>query len=422
MILKGSQRGGPRQLAAHLLNDRDNDHVTLTESRGFVSDNLFGAMAEIQAVAKGTRCRQTIFSLSLSPPKDESVSMEDLVGAVDRTESALGLTGQPRAIVIHEKDGRKHAHAVWSRIDATNMKAINMAFYKAKLNALSKELYLENEWELPEGHKTNGWKNPLNFTLAEWQQAKRLGIDPREIKQVFQAAWQRSDNLASFKNALEENGYYLAQGDRRGFVALDVQGEVYSVSKWSGVRTKELNAKLGKPDKLPGVEQTREANRKTLSKRLRDYIASEKDRQKDELQPLKDTARTMAHAQRKERAQLKSKQDERWKHESKTRAAKFRRGLGIVLDVLSGRLFTVRKENEREAFAGYRRDIAQREQLGTTQLRDRAGLQTRIDALKDKHKEERTRLARQVSQLLEASRDAEQAHSHHKQPGFEAGP
>ena len=31
MILKGSQRAGAKQLAAHLLNDRDNDHVSVLE-------------------------------------------------------------------------------------------------------------------------------------------------------------------------------------------------------------------------------------------------------------------------------------------------------------------------------------------------------------------------------------------------------
>jgi len=46
MILVGSQRGGASQLAAHLMNDRDNDHVTIEELRGFVADDLRGALNE----------------------------------------------------------------------------------------------------------------------------------------------------------------------------------------------------------------------------------------------------------------------------------------------------------------------------------------------------------------------------------------
>jgi hypothetical protein len=95
MILKASQRGGPRQLAAHLLNPVDNDHVLVAEMRGFISGDLCGAMAETIAIARGTRCRQPILSLSLNPPKDADASIDDLTDAADRAEAALGLDGQP---------------------------------------------------------------------------------------------------------------------------------------------------------------------------------------------------------------------------------------------------------------------------------------------------------------------------------------
>ena len=38
MILKGSQRGGGQNLAAHLMKMDDNAHVRLHEVRGFASD------------------------------------------------------------------------------------------------------------------------------------------------------------------------------------------------------------------------------------------------------------------------------------------------------------------------------------------------------------------------------------------------
>ncbi|EKF40103.1 relaxase/mobilization nuclease family protein [Nitratireductor indicus C115] len=66
MILKGSQRGNGQNLAAHLLNVSDNEHVRLHELRGFVSEDLHGAFHEVEAISRGTRCRQYLFSLSLS--------------------------------------------------------------------------------------------------------------------------------------------------------------------------------------------------------------------------------------------------------------------------------------------------------------------------------------------------------------------
>jgi hypothetical protein len=417
MILKASQRGGARQLAIHLMNDLDNDHVTVQELRGFLAGDLKGALSEVQAVAKGTRCTQFMFSLSLNPPKNANAGIEVLLSAVDRAEETLGLKDQPRAVIIHEKDGRRHAHVVWSRIDADEMKAINMPHFKNRLSGLSKELYLENRWELPDGHKTNGWKNPLNFTLAEWQQAKRLDLDPREVKQIFRTAWERSDNLASFRNALEEHGYYLARGDRRGFVALGLDAvcakdgqtekggsrqitEPLSVARWAGVKTKALNEKLGNPEALPGIDEVRKTTRQCVNQNLRQRIADDRKAKSEELKPLVDEVRRIAILHRLEREKLTQLQEKRWKAESKTRGERFRRGLGAVLDILSGRLFTTRKQNDREAYEGFLRDRAQREALIAAQARESKPLHDRVAQTSARHRHERMRFARRVAEVL----------------------
>jgi hypothetical protein len=407
MILKGSQRGGPSQLAVHLLNDKENDHVTLQEVRGFVASDLKGAMIEAGAVARGTRCRQPVFSLSLNPPKDAQASVADLLAAAERAEAALGLQGQPRAIVIHEKAGRRHAHVVWSRIDAESMKAINLPHFKNRLKELSKELYLEHGWTLPEGHRENGWKNPLNFSLAEWQQANRLGLDPREIKQVFRDAWDRSDNLASFSNALEERGYYLAKGDRRGIVATDLSGQVYAVARWSGIKTKDLRARLGDGEKLPPVATVQTDLRRRMSSKLRQHLSQDKAEQKAALQAAKNDLRKVVMKQRAERAQLQSTQNVRREAEARERAGRFRRGLGIVLDLLSGRLFKLRKQNESEAYACFVRDRAQRTQLHEAQRKERAPYHQKIEALQEAQKAHRSALAQRIATVLRVTRTQE---------------
>ena len=58
MILKGSQRGNAAQLARHLLNLRENEHVELHELRGCSSEGLLDALHEAEAIARGTRCKQ----------------------------------------------------------------------------------------------------------------------------------------------------------------------------------------------------------------------------------------------------------------------------------------------------------------------------------------------------------------------------
>lgn len=108
MILKASQRSGAAALADHLMNSLDNDHIELLETRGFMAEDLHGAFAEAHAISKATRCRQFLFSLSLNPPQEHVASEDPFWDAADRIEERLGLGGQPRAIVIHEKEGRRH--------------------------------------------------------------------------------------------------------------------------------------------------------------------------------------------------------------------------------------------------------------------------------------------------------------------------
>lgn len=396
MILKGSQRGGAIQLSNHLLNRKDNEHVTVFEVRGFVGETLPDAFAEAHAVAKGTKCQQFLFSLSLNPPAQEQASEVDFIQAANAAEEKLGLAGHPRIIVFHEKHGRRHAHAVWSRIDAETMTAVNLPFYKQKLTDLSRELYLDHEWKLPDGLKENGGRNPLNFTLAEWQQAKRLDLDPRELRQVFQEAWQRSDSAQAFAKAIEERGYFLAQGDLRGFVAVDVHGEVHAIARLTGVKTKDVEARLGSPDTQPPIAEVRAEIADRLRDQVKGYIADVRAKQADDRRGIEAARDAMAQSHEREREMLAAKQKERDEQERRERQARFNTGLRGLWDRLTGRAGDVHALNEREAMQAMARDRAQRDRLIHAQLEERRTLQKQFDDLKAKHAEERKLLAREI--------------------------
>ena len=403
MILKGSQRAGAKQLAAHLLNDRDNDHVTVLELKGFVAEDLHGALREAEAVSKATQCKQYLFSLSLNPPQSAVAGEEDFEQAADRAEKALGLDGQPRAIIIHEKEGRRHGHVVWSRIDAESLTAINLPHFKRRLTSLSKELYLDHGWDLPEGLRAHGGKSFLNFSLDEWQQARRLDLDPREIKALMREAWERSDSLQGFGNALEERGYFIAKGDRRGFVALDVQGNVFAVPKWLGLKTKEVREKLGDPDQLPSVSDRKAELKSRVTEKLQSFIRQAKDRQAQERVPLVEESRELVRQHRAERERLRLKQEERAKAEAQARSDRLRKGLGGLIDTITGKARAIREANAAEAYDCLKRDQRQRDDLVIAQMEDRQALQKRIAALRTRQSDDRRLLARDVMQFLRGS-------------------
>lgn len=417
MIIKASQRAGATRLADHLMNDWDNDHITLHELRGFVASDLNGALREAEMCAKGTKCQQYLFSCSFNPPKDEDASVSDLVEAVERSESALGLNGQPRAIVIHEKEGRRHAHAVWSRIDAAEMRAVNMSHFKRKLQKLSKELFLDHEWELPQGHQHLGGASPDNFTLDQWQQAQRLGLDPREIKRHFRDAWAQSDDRKSFATALASKGYRLAKGDRRGFVAVDIYGTVYSVPKWLALKTREVKAKLGSPEGLQSVAEASKALRNKVTDRLLAFIDQSDQQQNEELEPQKLRKSKLVARQRQERKELGSLHQNRKHWEQIARMERFNKGWRGLWDRLSGRHKKLRAENERDLRLCNHRDDEEREALYGKHKRQRQGLLKEIEVIRARHVRERRRLSLMVADYLN-SPDVSQQRATTRQPSL----
>ncbi|KPP90428.1 relaxase/mobilization nuclease domain-containing protein [Erythrobacter sp. HL-111] len=401
MIIKASQRGGGRALASHLMNERDNEHVELHKVRGFVSDDLHGAFLEAEAAAKGTKCKQHFFSVSLSPPETENVRPEVFELAARRIEKEMGLERQPMALVFHEKEGRRHAHAVWSRIDTENMRAINLPHFKRKLNEISRGLFLEHGWNLPDGYKRGqdgrNHRSPLNFTLAEWQQARRAGKSAADIKATFQECWNGAKDVTAFKRQLEERGYYLAQGDRRGFVAVDVQGEVYAIPRMIGQKTKAVKERLGDPSTLPSVDETKARVAELMEKVLKRHITTLDKESAQRLNPIRAKRRAMRADHKAERAALDQRQAERWVVESKARQARFSKGLKGVWDWLRGKHSAVRKRNEAEVAFKRERDAKERQDLITRQLAERRALQANVRNERQRHASELALLYRDLA-------------------------
>lgn len=391
MIIKASQRSGARQLAQHLLS-AENEHITVHEITGASSDNLTDALQEMQAISRATRCKKFLFSVSLNPPAHAQVKISEFEDALSRVEEKLGLQGQPRCVVFHEKEGRRHAHCVWSRIDATNMKAIKLDYYKKRLNGLAKDLFLEHGWELPQGFSDKRLRNPRNFTLAEWQQARRARISPQMIKAKMQQCWQRSDSQAAFTAALHEAGFTLARGDRRGYVAVDWRGEIYSLTKATGQKSKALKAKLGDPQTLPTITEAHaqiQAQQNALKMRLQQDLAQQ---QRTQAAPLKAKLKALVKAQRAERQELEHSQDQRRIAEAKARQAKLRKGLRGLWDWLTGAQRKTKQRNDELAQRAQERDQHEWDSLISQQLTQRQALQQPIKTLREQHQQQRQKL------------------------------
>ncbi|MBK6897508.1 MAG: relaxase/mobilization nuclease domain-containing protein [Alphaproteobacteria bacterium] len=389
MILVGNQRGGARNLAAHLLSP-ENENVEVHEVRGFAADDVPGAFQEAHAMSLGTRCKQFLFSLSFNPPPQERVQTATFEDAIARAETKLGLTDQPRVIIFHEKEGRRHAHVVWSRIDTEEMKAVQLSFTHRKLQDLSRELYLEHGWRMPDGLADKSRSDPRNFTLDEWQQAQRQGRDPRTIKTALQDAWAISDNKAALVHALKERGFRLARGDRRGYLAVDYTGEAYALSRWAGVKTKDVRARLGEADTLPTIEEAKTHFAQEMRPALTRWQAEIQKRIDAQHARTETQKHELLQRQTTERQALFEGIEDRRIRDTQARQGRFRTGIAGLWDRLRGEHRRLREENEKEAYDALMRDRREKDALIFAHLEARRELQERyrqeVERLQDQQR------------------------------------
>lgn len=418
MILKGSQRSGGKQLGLHLLREDQNEHVEVHEVSGFVSETVLGAMKEAQALSKGTRCQQYLFSVSLNPPAAESAGVEVFERALRLIEEKMGLVDQPRVVVFHEKEGRRHCHAVWSRIDAQTMSAKPLPFFKSRLRDVAKQLFIENGWELPKGFESRERRDPRNFTLQEWQQANRAGLDAKQLKGLAQEAWVMSDNRAAFTRALEERGMFLARGDRRSHVVVTLNGDVFALSRLTAVRTKEIAARLGEAATLPSIGERLSSLGGDMAARMKSHISEAKRIASNAMKPLYERKQALQTQHKAERQRLQEAQAKRVKSEQAKRASKIRHGIKGAWDVLTGRYWKQRRENEREAEQGIQRDLKERNELRQQQLAERQALQVEIAAKRTQHATQVLKLYKNAVEFREMARTG---HSRDYGRGLELG-
>lgn len=278
MILKGSQRAGGRDLATHLSNEYDNERIEIAAVRGTVADDLHGAFAEFEAVAAGTRAQKPLYSLSINPAAP--LSRAQYMAAIDHIEDKLGLTGQPRAIVFHVKDGREHCHAVWSRIDLDTMKAVPISHDRMKLRTCARELAHAYGLLLPPGLAEDRgdarFEKTPEISFAEKAMAEASGIAPDIRRAEITSLFQSSDSAESFRAGLERAGYVLAQGERRAYVVVDRAGHIHALARQiEGARSRDVKSRLETlpADALPTIDQAQVLqtnHQKAVAERLRE--------------------------------------------------------------------------------------------------------------------------------------------------------
>lgn len=261
MIVKARAGTGGPALARYLESGK-NDRAELLELRNMDAPSLNAALYRMDALAKGSRADKPALHVQMRAAPGERLSAEHWREAVDRYAEEFGLREHQAAIVLHHQpDGGTHCHAVFNRVHPETLKAVHLSQNYARHQKLARQM--EQDWGLRQvsSQKRERKRNYSDRGRGETEQAKRAGQDVHAIRERIRAAWEQAENGHAFAQALEADGFTLAQGERRDFVAVDSHGHPYSLgSRTTGAKAREVRDKLQDldPATVPTLEAARQ--------------------------------------------------------------------------------------------------------------------------------------------------------------------
>lgn len=236
----------------YYLHDKDSntsDRVGFTVNVNLVSRNPEGALREmawtdmhsddLRAATGGSRAGRkssagNVYSYSLAWGLDDNPSQSDMERAALETLEALGLKEHQAVIVDHKDTEHRHVHVIANLVHPQTGQVANV--YKDHLT-LSQwaQSYEERQGHIycPQRVHNNAKREQGDYIKHREEQA---GHAP-SIAELYASC----DSGKAFKAALEDVGYQLGRGDRRGFIVMEKGGKVHSLSRQlKGQRAKDI--------------------------------------------------------------------------------------------------------------------------------------------------------------------------------------
>jgi hypothetical protein len=255
MVIKGNSRGNGRQLARHLLAPGDNEAIRILDIDNQLhpdDEELHNALLDMSASVELSKGSKGLYHAVINPDTAASHLMtdNDWLFAADILGRELGLEQQRRAIVLHTKKGRIHAHVVWERYDLEQKKLVSDSFSRLAQDRARKEM------EAVFNHKPTPHRNKHR----------------PELKAALTRLWQQTATGPEFITAATAQGYLIATGSgRSAFMVVDSTGRSFDLTRQlQGVRVKEVRQRLSN-ETLLGEKQAIEQVRRNAA--MTDFTA-----------------------------------------------------------------------------------------------------------------------------------------------------
>ena len=236
MVIKGKARGGGKELATYLTRKGENEHISIMDIRGTSQPgDIHKSLLEMSLTSELTKSDKGLYHAQMNPAygEDKTMTQESWLRAADILEQELGLAGQKRVIVIHEKNDRLHAHVVWERYDHEKGIMVSDSYNRYAHNRARRTI----EMEL--GHKITPERN----------------LKRPKMKVELTDLWHNTETGEEFKTKAEQLGYVLAfERVRRSYRVIDQNGTDHDLRRQIGDRTQPMRDKM-KGQKLPSEKE-----------------------------------------------------------------------------------------------------------------------------------------------------------------------
>ena len=191
MIVKGQAVKGAKRLATHLLKS-ENEVVNIIQVDGIDAslspEALRQSLIDMEDLGRLTKSQtgRVLYHANIDPRKNEQLTPAQYIQSADMLMNRLGLTGQPRIIVEHVKNGRQHAHLVVQLTDLERgtVRQLHNNFYKQ--SEIAREI--EHEFGL---EPTLQRKTGNSYDMTEAQQIKKQGKSVKEYRSFLSDSFKK---------------------------------------------------------------------------------------------------------------------------------------------------------------------------------------------------------------------------------------
>lgn len=241
-----------RVLWTHTLNLPTQDPEKALKWMAHTAMNAGRLKKQAGIVATGRKSKVgEVYCFSLAWHPGQNPDKETMFNSALETLGLLNLHEHEAVLVSHGDTPHKHLHVICNLVHPENGKTAVPSYDRLTLSQWAEnverndgEILCEERVINNQRRREQGQENKLKLVKHKEKQV--------DIASVIHDLYQKSDSGKAFQSALEEKGYTLARGDRRGFVLVDDTGKIHSLSRQlKGQRAADIKSRLGSLQDLP---------------------------------------------------------------------------------------------------------------------------------------------------------------------------